>query len=253
MSSTDLMLRSIDDITNVAEIMAASGYFTDARDAAQMAVKILAGREMGFGPFASTTGVHIIKGRPAVGANLMAAAVKAHPKYDYRVRRMDAQECQIEFFQGTDSLGVSTFTLKDAQAAGTQNLQKFARNMLFARAMSNGVRWFTPDVFMGAAVYTPEELGESVDEDGIIDVPTTPETPVKAPAPAEPTYLSQEEAQRLHVALGAKGVPTSLHHGTAEVVLARPIKSFTELTKQEATDVFKHVNLNMKGNANADE
>jgi hypothetical protein len=38
--------------------------------------------------------------------------------------------------------------------------------MLFARAMSNGVRWYCPDVTNGNAVYTPEELGAEVDEDG---------------------------------------------------------------------------------------
>lgn len=31
--------------------------------------------------------------------------------------------------------------------------------MLFARAMSNGVKWFTPDVFRGP-VYVPEEMPE---------------------------------------------------------------------------------------------
>jgi hypothetical protein len=42
-----------------------------------MCVKVLAGRELGFGPFASVNGIHVIKGKPGiVSANLMAAAVK---------------------------------------------------------------------------------------------------------------------------------------------------------------------------------
>jgi hypothetical protein len=46
--------------------------------------------------------------------------------------------------------------------------------MLFARAMSNGVKWFCPDVFNGNAVYVPEELGANVDADGnVIDVQPT--------------------------------------------------------------------------------
>ena len=87
---------------------------------------------------------------------------------------MDADACEIEFFERVDgrreSLGVSTFTKQDAAAAKTQNMDKFARNMLFARAMSNGVKWFVPDVFNGNAVYVPEELGAEVDGDGnVID------------------------------------------------------------------------------------
>jgi len=51
--------------------------------------------------------------------------------------------------------------------------------MLFARAMSNGVRWYCPDVMNGSAVYTPEELGADVDQDGnVINVPVVEVTPV---------------------------------------------------------------------------
>src|SRR5574339_232881 len=53
-------------------------------------------------------------------------------------------------------IGNYTFTIEDAKKAGTKNLDKFPRNMLFARAISNGVKWFCPDVFAGP-VYTPEE------------------------------------------------------------------------------------------------
>lgn len=79
---------------------------------------------------------------------------------------MTDSNCRLEFFQGGKSLGVTEFSAKDAAKAGTKNMDKFPRNMLFARAMSNGVRWFCPDVMNGSAVYTPEELGADVDEEG---------------------------------------------------------------------------------------
>ena len=170
---------NVDELYRVGKMLALSGYF-DAKGnsdtaIAQIATKILAGREMGYPPFASVQGIHIIQGRPAISANLMASAVKAHPMYDYRVRMMTDKECSIEFFQRNgdkwESLGVSTFNESDARKAGTKNMDKFARNMLFARAMSNGVRWFTPDCFSGNTVYVPEELGATVDGDGnVIDV-----------------------------------------------------------------------------------
>lgn len=181
MENTEIMttntgiVRSVDDLARIGKMMAVSGYFQDAREAAQAAVKVQAGMEMGFGPFTSMTGIHIIQGRPSVGANLMASAVKTNPRYDYRVREMTDQVCRIEFFEiiggKRESIGVSEFTLADGKKAGTKNLDKFPRNMLFARAMSNGIRWFCPDAFNGNTVYTPEELGADVDEDGnIIDV-----------------------------------------------------------------------------------
>jgi len=173
---------SYDETEKVASAMVKSGYFADTRDAAQAIVKILAGREMGFGAFASMTGVYIIQGRPSIGANLMASAVKRSRVYDYRVLELSDSACEIEYFQffrdESRSIGKSRFTIDDARKAGTKNLDKFPRNMLFARAMSNGVRWFTPDVFEGAAVYTPEELGADVNEAGDVI-----EIKVEKPAP----------------------------------------------------------------------
>jgi hypothetical protein len=148
-----------DETEKIATAMVKSGYFQDSREVSQAIVKILAGREMGFGAFASMTGVYIISGRPSIGANLMASAVKRSGRYDYRVIEMTDTACDIEYLQAGKTIGHSRFTIEDAKRAGTKNLDKFPRNMLFARAMSNGVRWFCPDVFDGAPVYTPEELG----------------------------------------------------------------------------------------------
>lgn len=170
----DQAVSSFADVRAVAEQFAISNYFdakgNNPQAIAQVLTKIMAGRELGYGPFASVNGIHVIQGRPSVSANMMAAAVKASGRYDYRVRKMDDAGVEIEFFENIggrrESLGVSSFTREDAGKAGTQNMNKFARNMMFARAMSNGVKWFCPDVFNGSAVYVPEELGADVDGDG---------------------------------------------------------------------------------------
>lgn len=188
---------NLDDLQRTAKLLAMSGYF-DAKGnsegaIAQLATKILAGQEMGYGPFASVQGIHVIQGRPTLSANLMAAAVKGHPKYDYRVRKMDDTAVTIEFFEGNQSLGVSTFTLEDARKAQTKNLDKFPRNMLFARAMSNGVRWYCPDVFNGNIVYTPEDFdidGEAVPAQSVRVVDTTTGE-ITEPADAIPSRVAE--------------------------------------------------------------
>ena len=163
------------DLFRLGDVLAQSGYFQDARQAAQAIVKVMAGRELGFGPIASMTGIHIIQGRPAIGADLMAKAVKRSGRYNYRTVTLTDEECSIEFFEKSgdawQSIGVSRFTRADAIKAKTKNLESFPRNMLFARAMSNGVKWFCPDA-LGLTTYTPEEL------DGI------EAAPIQAPAQA---------------------------------------------------------------------
>ncbi|MEI6490074.1 MAG: hypothetical protein WCP52_13975 [Bacteroidota bacterium] len=142
--------------------------FTDIKSAAQAMVKIIAGQEIGIPPFASMSGIHIIQGKPTIGAGLIASSIKGSGKYDFRVVDHSEKICSIEFFQGKESLGISTFTIDDAKKAGTKNIDKFPKNMLFARAISNGVKFYTPDVFSGP-VYTPEEM-EQVTIDAPVEV-----------------------------------------------------------------------------------
>src|SRR5690554_5026833 len=113
-----IAIRNIDDLARLSGMLAQSGFFADAREAAQAGVKVLAGLEMGFGAFASMTGIHIIEGKPSIGANLMAAAVKRHPKYDYRVKTHTDTECVLSFYEDGEHVGDSSFTIEDAKRAG---------------------------------------------------------------------------------------------------------------------------------------
>ena len=145
------------DIMNISKAFYESGMFTDIKSIAQAMVKISAGQEIGIPPFAAMTGIHIIQGKPTIGAGLIASRVKGSGKYDYKVIEASEKVCSIDFYQGKDKIGNSTFTIEDAKKALTKNIDKFPKNMLFARAISNGVKWYCPDIFSGP-VYVPEEM-----------------------------------------------------------------------------------------------
>lgn len=166
--TNDLTIRNDMTIGALGQIFAQSGYFSDARDAAQAVVKILAGRELGLPPIASMTGINIIKGKVSLSATVMAAVLRRNPDYDYRVREHTEDICRIEFFYKGESIGVSKFDKGDAQKAGLfngDNYKKYPRNMMFARAMSNGIRWYCPEI-LGGPVYTPGELDAGADSEG---------------------------------------------------------------------------------------
>lgn len=162
--STLLQLMPVQDIMTMAKTFAESGMFTDAKSMGQAFVKIQAGQEIGIPPFAAMSGIHIIQGKPTIGAGLIASTVKGSGKYDYKVKEMSETICSIDFYQGKELIGNSSFTIEEARKAGTKNIDKFPKNMLFARAISNGVKWFTPDVFAGP-IYTPEEMESVKTED----------------------------------------------------------------------------------------
>lgn len=205
MSTTDLALHRNGtelDVQMVGRVMAESGYFKDAREMAQATVKVLAGREMGIGPVAAMMGIYFFEGKVTISAGLMAAAVRSSAKYDYRLGKHDETVCEIEFFQGSESLGVERFTIEQARTAGLAGKpvwKSYPKNMLFARAMSNGVRWFCPDVFAVGSVYTPEEMGADVDRDGnalnvprVVSVEPLPETTNGHAVDAEPIAAKPE-------------------------------------------------------------
>jgi hypothetical protein len=155
----EIQIMPVNDIMVMAKTFAESGMFTDAKAMGQAFVKIQAGQEIGIPPFAAMSGIHIIQGKPTLGAGLIASAIKGSGKYNYRVTEMSDKICSIDFFEGKENIGNSTFTIEDAKKALTKNIDKFPKNMLFARAISNGVKWFCPDVFSGP-VYVPEEMPE---------------------------------------------------------------------------------------------
>lgn len=177
MTDKQLIVRDEMPLSELGAVLVKSGFFSDTRDAAQAIVKVMAGRELGLSPIASMTGINIIQGRVTPSANIMAAVIKRSGKYNYRLVEHTAAACEIAFFEGGQEVGRSRFTAEDAKKALTKNMDKFPRNMLFARAMSNGAKWYCPDCF-GGPVYTPEELGASVNEDGdVVEMPLHIATP----------------------------------------------------------------------------
>jgi len=69
----------LDTLQRTAKMLVASNFF-DTKGAvevaiAQIATKIIAGSEFGFGTFASVNGIHVIQGKPAIGAGLMASGI----------------------------------------------------------------------------------------------------------------------------------------------------------------------------------
>ena len=153
---------------SLGEVFAKSGMFPDVKSQNQAIVKILAGRELGLPPLISMTKIYMVLGKVTIGAELMAGLVKKSKEYDYKILHIDNLKCEIEFKKGNDILGTSVFTIDDAKKAGVFKQggawDKFPKNLLFARAMSNGCRFFCPHLISGAC--TPEELGMPVNETG---------------------------------------------------------------------------------------
>lgn len=202
---------------------AESGLFKDAQQAGQAFAKIMAGRDLGLTPFEAMSALHVVEGKIEAGADFHATRVRSREGYDFRVAWLkvvpeiqvgrdkaplkveavwadeeaidDLREiygCAIEFTAHGRRRGVSRFTRADAETAGLtrptrngspSNHTKYPRNMLFARAMTNGVAWFVPEVMGGIRVYG---LGEVPVEPDLTDIDVVePDVAVQLPMAVE--------------------------------------------------------------------
>jgi hypothetical protein len=147
-----------------------SGFFPDLNSMSQAVVKIVAGEELGLGPMTSMQGFHIIKGKPAMSANLLGVKAKQSGRYNFRPVEVDDKHAKIAWFENGKAVGHTEFTIEQAKKAKLiakdSGWEKYPEDLLFARALSRGVRRFCPEVTAGVPAYTPEELGAEVDQQG---------------------------------------------------------------------------------------
>ena len=160
-TTLSLQVSSVDDLQRLARLFAASGLFgrggnPDAQ-LAQCAVTLLAGLEIGISPYQSISNIHLINGKPGFSAQLLAQAIKKHPRYDYRVLEKTATACRIQFLEAGQELGVEVFTAEMAERAGllkNPTWRQYPEAMLFARALTAGMRTHCPDALGGHTAYT---------------------------------------------------------------------------------------------------
>jgi hypothetical protein len=238
-TTLSLQVQSVDDLARLARVFAASGLFgrngNQDTQVAECAIRLMAGMEAGFSPFASATGVHIINGKPAFSSNLLAQAVRRHPVYDYRVMEKSASVCKIRFLAKGEVLGDETFTIEMAERAGllkNPTWRSYPEAMLFSRALTAGMRTHCPDALNGATAYTPDELGGDAQP---VEAVTVAEVPATAPqAVPDAELLAQAYAKCCDAGLSDDGLialVSELSNGAAETLDKLPIATLQRLAE----------------------
>jgi len=135
----------------------------------------------------AVTGIHVIEGKPTASADLIAGLVR-RAGHKLRVwgddREAHAQiiRCDDPSFDGFHVV----WTMDRAKAAGLTGKavwRQYPSAMLRSRAITEVARMACSEALHGV-IYTPEELGASVDEDGA-PVGVVAVTPVAAPVATE--------------------------------------------------------------------
>lgn len=149
---------------------------------AKAVVVALKGRELGIPMMQAFSQIHVIKGKPAISAELMLALIyRAHPEAKIDFLELSNEVCELEARRPGGKPCKFKFTIEDAKKAellGNNTWQKYPRAMLRSRAVTEMARTIFPDAIMGCS-YTPEELGAEVNDEG--EVIQTEQQPTSEP------------------------------------------------------------------------
>ena len=184
--STALVPSSFQELMQISEMIAgARGLVPNhVQSPAHAAALIMRGAELGLAPMESLSALHLIDGKVSLSADTMlkvaiAGGVRvSYPDFTSERVTVELTRPGFEPFRCTWDLKMA----KNAQLAGRQNYRKFPRAMLRARAVSEAVRAYCPDLLSGA--YLPEEL-----------TPDRVEVTQERPAPAAPAPEPIEDAE----------------------------------------------------------
>lgn len=147
-----------------ADELLKSGFLPKSIRTPEQAIAIMqTGKELGLGPMQSLRGIHVIDGKPAMSADLIAGLALARvPGSTLRVVESTNLVCRVEAGRAGQALTPFSFSMDDAKAAGLTGKpvwRQYPRAMLRARCLTEACRAVFPDVVMG--LYSPEELEDS--------------------------------------------------------------------------------------------
>lgn len=223
------------DVLTLSKAFVQSGYFSDITKMAQAIVKIIAGRELGFGPVASMRHIYVHRGHIGLMAQLIASKVRESERYEYKILQCDDEACRIEFFRlgkkgAAESLGEAAFTIEEARRADLVKAdsawQTYPSDLLFARAMSRGQRRYCPDVFR-QTVYSKEEIEELMRRD-----------PEGSKEEAEPAGHRDLMPRRVGEAGSDPATESSARPVAQDVVEPPPLDASAPATEEECWRAF---------------
>ena len=154
----------------LASLLVKSGLLPQAiKTPEQAIVIILKAKELNVPPIQAFSSISVVQGRPTISAELMLSLIyKNVPGAIVNFLTTNSEECIIEAKRPGGNITKFRFGMDDARAAGLIDKapwRAYPASMLRARCISAMAKAIFPDALSGC-VYTPEEIGASVDGDG---------------------------------------------------------------------------------------
>lgn len=180
---------------DTAQMLVKTGFLPQSIKTAEQAMAIiLTGRELGIGMMAALNSINVVQQKPTISPQLMLALIERSGQLeDIQIAPHDGNSMRCTMKRKGRSAHTEYFGETEARALGLlgkDNYKKQAFTMYRWRAVAACARVIFADVILG--LYTPDELGATVDDDGEIVLPNNPPLQIqprveRAEAPAVDT------------------------------------------------------------------
>lgn len=264
MSSQALSVYSqpLDQQINYAKAMAVSNLLPVAyqNHPENVLVALEQGRALGIAPIQAMNQINVIKGKPALSADLIAALVR---RAGHRLRvEGDDTYAQATVIRADDPDYIPKPVRWDMERAkragllGNPSWQKYPAAMLRARAISEAARAWANDALYGF-IYTPEELDNNwlpdSDPDTGEPVHTAPapvsvqsQVPQPHPTAPKPDLLNQAQIDGIQAGMSELGLTAvKAAEGIRYYTKGRTSKLY-EMTVDEGKALALHINKRLE-------
>lgn len=248
----------LDQQINYAKAMAVSNLLPVAyqNHPENVLVALEQGRALGIAPIQAMNQINVIKGKPALSADLIAALVR---RAGHRLRvEGDDTYAQATVIRADDPDYIPKPVRWDMERAkragllGNPSWQKYPAAMLRARAISEAARAWANDALYGF-IYTPEELdnnwlpdtdpdtGEPV-HNAPAPVPVQSQVPQPHPTAPKPDLLNQAQIDGIQAGMSELGLTAvKAAEGIRYYTKGRTSKLY-EMTVEEGKALARHIN-----------
>jgi hypothetical protein len=233
--------RSPQQLWEIAERLAKSGPFENAT-AAQLYARILVGDALGIDASTACSCIGHSKGKLVVAAGLQASLLARSDRYHIEVEEVSDERAAIRFFRDGKHVGTSVYTMAEAKHAGLASKDvwaKYPSDLLFARALTRGIRRYAPDLLVGNPAITLEEMGADLHE------------PIK-PVPEAQVKAQPETKESATMAAPQPPPENKPARGTIADQQLRDLKALRELL-EIPIDVWRYIILAKRGVRSATE
>jgi hypothetical protein len=229
-----------------AEQLAKSGCY-DGATAGQLLPRIIAGRALGLDDTTSCSCIACSRGKLTYTASLLSGQLARSTVYGYEVEEHTDERCVVHVTKLGKRIGTVGYTLKEAERARltSKDVWKFyPSDLLFARCLTRAVRRFAPDLVLGNAALTVEEVGADVHEKVVVpdQQPAATPAPVStptAPAPTAKPGVTKQQLDDIKCAVDLLEIPQPKWK---EIIAKRGVQSARDLSEEQAAELLLKLN-----------